>query len=72
MSRVCCRIALREIEEFFKPYDSDMDSVTAPIIGSTKLESITELVEAIHIKLTAEETEQISKPYTPRAVIGHL
>lgn len=51
-------------------YVANMDSVTAPIIGSTKLDSITELVEAAHLKLTAEEIEQISKPYQPKGIIG--
>lgn len=45
--------------------------ITAPIIGSTKLESIAELVKATHMKLTEEEIKSISAPYVPRGVKGH-
>ncbi|ORY72240.1 NADP-dependent oxidoreductase domain-containing protein [Leucosporidium creatinivorum] len=46
-------------------------NVTAPIIGSTKLDSIKELVQATHIKLTDEELQSISSPYQPRQILGH-
>ncbi|ORY88883.1 aryl-alcohol dehydrogenase [Leucosporidium creatinivorum] len=45
--------------------------VTAPIVGSTKVESFAELAAATHIKLSAEEIASISAPYRPRAIIGH-
>lgn len=45
--------------------------VTAPIVGSTKLESIKELVQATHIKLTEDEIKAISEPYLPRGILGH-
>jgi len=45
--------------------------ITAPIVGSTKLSSITELVKATHIKLTDEELKSISEPYSPRPIKGH-
>lgn len=44
--------------------------ITAPIIGSTKIDSIIELVEAIDIKLTEDEIKSISEPYTARPVMG--
>ncbi|ORY46229.1 NADP-dependent oxidoreductase domain-containing protein [Leucosporidium creatinivorum] len=47
-------------------------NVTAPIIGTTKLDSIRELVEATHIKLSAEEVQSISSPYRPRSILGHV
>lgn len=46
-------------------------NVTAPIIGSTKLESIEELAKATHIELTEEEIKSISAPYKPRQILGH-
>ena len=45
--------------------------VSAPIVGSTKVESITELVEALKIELTDDEVTAINKPYRPRRVLGH-
>lgn len=45
--------------------------VTAPIVGTTKLESLKELIEAVHITLTPEEKKYIDEAYTPRVVIGH-
>ncbi|KAM0792283.1 hypothetical protein ACM66B_004973 [Microbotryomycetes sp. NB124-2] len=44
--------------------------VTAPIIGSTKIDSIEELVRAVDIKLTQEEIDAISAPYRPRGILG--
>ena len=46
-------------------------NVTAPIIGSTRVSSIIEAVQASHISLTKEEVESISKPYRTRGVLGH-
>lgn len=45
--------------------------VTAPIIGSTKLEHLVDLVKALEVKLTAEEIAQLEKPYVPHPVLGH-
>lgn len=45
--------------------------VTAPIVGSTKIDSIKELVQATHIKLTEDEIKSISEPYRPRGILGH-
>lgn len=47
------------------------DFVTAPIIGSTRLEALDELVDAVDMRLTPEEKAFIDEPYTPRGVIGH-
>ncbi|KAL7416121.1 NADP-dependent oxidoreductase domain-containing protein [Mrakia frigida] len=46
--------------------------VTAPIVGSTSLAHLEDLIEAVHIKLTPEEIEEINEPYTHRAIIGHI
>lgn len=45
--------------------------VTAPIVGSTKVSSIEELVQATHITLTQDEIEEINEPYKPRRIYGH-
>lgn len=45
--------------------------VAAPIIGTTKLESLKECADAIHITLTPEEIKSIEEPYTPRKIFGH-
>ncbi|KAG8926868.1 hypothetical protein FRC02_008617 [Tulasnella sp. 418] len=47
------------------------DFITAPIVGSTRLESLKELVDGIHVKLTEEEIKYIDEPYRPRAISGH-
>jgi aryl-alcohol dehydrogenase-like predicted oxidoreductase len=47
------------------------ETVSAPIVGSTKVESIKELASATHIKLTAEEIQSISEPYKSRSIMGH-
>lgn len=46
--------------------------VTAPIVGSTKISSIEELVQATHVKLTEDEIDAISREYVPRRVEGNL
>jgi aryl-alcohol dehydrogenase-like predicted oxidoreductase len=45
--------------------------VSAPIIGTTNLASLKELVQACSIVLTKEEIERINKPYVPRGILGH-
>lgn len=41
-------------------------SISAPIIGATKLEQLDEAIAAMEVKLTAEEIEQLEAPYKPR------
>ncbi|KAI0798458.1 Aldo/keto reductase [Irpex lacteus] len=48
------------------------DSVTAPIVGTTKLQNLEEIIAAIDIKLTDEEIESLEEPYQPTKVFGHL
>ncbi|CCO33888.1 Putative aryl-alcohol dehydrogenase C977.14c [Rhizoctonia solani AG-1 IB] len=47
------------------------DDVSAPIIGTTSLKNLEELIAAVHIKLTDEEIKQLEEPYVPQAVVGH-
>jgi aryl-alcohol dehydrogenase (NADP+) len=45
--------------------------VSAPIIGATKLKHLKESIEAVSIKLSAEELSELEKPYTPHPILGH-
>lgn len=45
--------------------------VSAPIIGATKLKHLKESIEAVSIKLSAEEISELEKPYTPHPILGH-
>ncbi len=45
-------------------------AVTAPIIGTTRIEQLNEAIAAIDLKLTAEEVQQLEEPYQPHPVLG--
>lgn len=47
------------------------ESVTAPVIGATKISHLEDAVGALSVKLTAEEIEFLEEPYTPHPIIGH-
>ncbi|EDR02306.1 uncharacterized protein LACBIDRAFT_254038, partial [Laccaria bicolor S238N-H82] len=47
------------------------DGVTAPIVGTTSLENLDDLLGAMNLKLTEEEVNQLEEPYKPQAVFGH-
>ncbi|KZP19038.1 Aldo keto reductase [Athelia psychrophila] len=47
------------------------DGVTAPIVGTTSLENLQDLLGAVHLELSAEEVKGLEEMYQPRAVIGH-
>jgi len=47
------------------------DGVSAPIVGTTSLKNLEELLGAVNIKLTEEEIKQLEEPYQPQAVFGH-
>lgn len=46
-------------------------TVTAPIVGATKLAHLEAAIKAVDLKLTAEELTQLEAPYQPHAVRGH-
>jgi 1-deoxyxylulose-5-phosphate synthase len=48
-----------------KPY------ITAPIIGATKLYQLDDALEAMEIKLTPEDMQELEELYKPRAIAGH-
>ncbi|KAF6757308.1 NADP-dependent oxidoreductase domain-containing protein [Ephemerocybe angulata] len=45
--------------------------ITAPIVGTTSLENLNDLLGAIHIKLPDEEIKQLEDAYQPQRVFGH-
>ena len=44
--------------------------VTAPIVGVTKLEQLTDALGAVEVTLTADEISAIEAPYSPRRTAG--
>ncbi|MFJ2395910.1 MULTISPECIES: aldo/keto reductase [unclassified Streptomyces] len=47
------------------------DTVTAPIIGATRVGHVDDAVAALDVELTEKEVEELERPYTPRAISGH-
>ncbi|KAJ3755638.1 NADP-dependent oxidoreductase domain-containing protein [Lentinula raphanica] len=47
------------------------DGVTAPIVGTTSLDNLDELLAVVDIKLSEEEMKYLEEPYQPRSIIGH-
>jgi aryl-alcohol dehydrogenase (NADP+) len=45
--------------------------VTAPIIGATKPQHITELIAAVDLTLSPEEIATLEQPYQPHPILGH-
>jgi len=45
--------------------------VTAPIIGTTKVEHLEDAVRALDIRLTAREISALEAPYVPHPFLGH-
>ncbi|KAJ3534820.1 hypothetical protein NMY22_g6756 [Coprinellus aureogranulatus] len=47
------------------------ESVAAPIVGTTSLKNLEDLLGAVHVKLTEEEMKYLEEPYKPTEVFGH-
>ncbi|KDQ61390.1 hypothetical protein JAAARDRAFT_30817 [Jaapia argillacea MUCL 33604] len=47
------------------------DGVTAPIVGTTSLKNLQEIIDAVHLELTEEDKKYLEEPYVPQRVIGH-
>jgi aryl-alcohol dehydrogenase-like predicted oxidoreductase len=45
--------------------------VDAPIVGTTKLEQLDELVAAVDLDLGEEQIQRLEKPYRPHPILGH-
>ncbi|KAH9042779.1 aryl-alcohol dehydrogenase [Lactarius pseudohatsudake] len=48
-----------------------LSRVTAPVIGSTSLKNLEELINGTEITLTQEEIQYLEEPYKARSVMGH-
>ncbi|KAH8996811.1 aryl-alcohol dehydrogenase [Lactarius akahatsu] len=48
-----------------------LSHVTAPVIGSTSLKNLEELIHGTEITLTQEEIQYLEEPYKARSVMGH-
>jgi aryl-alcohol dehydrogenase-like predicted oxidoreductase len=46
-------------------------NVTAPIVGTTKLEHLETALRALELQLTDDELRALEAPYRPHAVRGH-
>ncbi|KAH9991263.1 NADP-dependent oxidoreductase domain-containing protein [Russula vinacea] len=67
---------VKRVEELAKTRNLSMAqiswSVTAPIIGTTSLDKLKELIDAaVDVKLSEEEIKHLEEPYKPMPVIGH-
>ncbi|KZV73370.1 Aldo/keto reductase [Peniophora sp. CONT] len=48
-----------------------MAKTTAPIVGTTSLKNLEELISSVNIKLSEEDIKALEEPYQPRGVFGH-
>ncbi|KAH9923733.1 Aldo/keto reductase [Epithele typhae] len=47
------------------------EGVSAPIVGSTSLENLEDIIGALDVKLAPDEIEYLEEPYAPQKVVGH-
>ncbi|KAH9947594.1 aryl-alcohol dehydrogenase [Amylocystis lapponica] len=47
------------------------DVVAAPIIGTTSLKNLKDIIEGVHVTLSEEEIKHLEEPYLPMRIIGH-
>jgi aryl-alcohol dehydrogenase (NADP+) len=45
--------------------------VTSPVVGPTKIGQLEELVEALDVKVSADDSKRLEEPYRPHRVLGH-
>ncbi|KAF9238487.1 aryl-alcohol dehydrogenase [Melanogaster broomeanus] len=48
------------------------DGITAPIVGTTSLANLHDIIAGIDVKLTAEEIKYLEEEYKPMPVLGHF
>lgn len=44
--------------------------ITAPIVGATKLQHLSDAIAAVSVKLSEDEIRSLEEPYVPHAVVG--
>lgn len=47
------------------------DGVTAPIVGTTNLDNLKDILAGLQVKLTDEEMKYLEEPYQPVSIVGH-
>ncbi|KAG8748582.1 hypothetical protein FRC10_003716 [Ceratobasidium sp. 414] len=47
------------------------DYMTAPIIGTTSLKTLEDIIGGLDVELTEEEIKQLEEPYVPQPIVGH-
>ncbi|KAJ7203144.1 NADP-dependent oxidoreductase domain-containing protein [Mycena pura] len=47
------------------------EGVSAPIVGTTSLDNLQDIIGAIHVELTPEEIKYLEEPYQPMPIFGH-
>lgn len=52
-------------------WEVSKDVVAAPIVGTTSLDNLRDILEGIHLKLTDEEIKHLEESYKPMRIIGH-
>ncbi|KAF5346400.1 hypothetical protein D9758_012750 [Tetrapyrgos nigripes] len=81
-SQECTGQIVNRVEELAKKRNLSMaqiafawvaakDGVTAPIIGTTSMENLNELIAAADITLSPDEIKFLEEPYRPQPIIGH-
>jgi aryl-alcohol dehydrogenase-like predicted oxidoreductase len=45
--------------------------ITAPIVGTTSLDKLDDLIKGCEVELSAEEIKEIDEEYKTQCVIGH-
>jgi aryl-alcohol dehydrogenase (NADP+) len=46
--------------------------ITAPIIGTTKVQHVEEAVEALNVHLSPDDIHRLEAPYKTKPIIGHV
>ncbi|KAF8207278.1 Aldo/keto reductase [Mycena galopus ATCC 62051] len=76
------KIVLQRVEEIAAKHNATMaqislawvmskDEVTAPVVGTSSIEKLKDLVGALDIKLSPEDIKYLEEPYTPMAIMSH-
>ncbi|KAG8916863.1 hypothetical protein FRC01_002817, partial [Tulasnella sp. 417] len=47
------------------------DGVTAPIVGTTSLDNLKDIIGGVNVKLSEEDVQYLEELYQPQAIIGH-
>ncbi|KAG5639477.1 hypothetical protein H0H81_001599 [Sphagnurus paluster] len=73
---------LKRVEEIAKKKDISMaqvavawslskEGVTAPIVGTTSLKNLEDIIGGVEVQLTEEEIKYLEEAYKPQEIIGH-